>query len=198
MKSALSLALAACLVAPALRVSAQEQTTTAASRDVRDPASHDGEGPLARAASHAAAGLASVASPAKPAHSNWSRVRDIDPGTAIRLTVRGPQSGQRYFIAADDSSLTVGDRKIADRKQIVTKIARDDVAEITAMRRRVINEMLLGTAFGAGLGVVTGLSNDDSLASRAATTAVCAGVGAGVAAAFGATHKRLDVIYRAP
>jgi hypothetical protein len=197
MKSALSLALAACLVAPALRVSAQEQTTTAGSRDVRDLPSHDMEAPLARAVSRAVAGLASVAAPAnQPAHSNWSRVRDIEPGTAIRLTVKGPESGQRYFIAADDSSLTVGDRKVAGREQIVTQIARDDVAEITAMRRRVIKEMLIGTAGGAAVGVVAGLLGDHHFAL--AVTALSAGIGAGVGAAFGATHKNLDVIYRAP
>ena len=37
----------------------------------------------------------------------WSRVRDIEPGTEITVTVTNSPPGQRYFIAADESSLAV-------------------------------------------------------------------------------------------
>jgi hypothetical protein len=92
MKSALSITLITCLVGLSLPVTAQQQTATA--------------GPLARAATRAAARF-STAAQSQPGDSEWLGVRELEPGTEITVTVKGSQPGQRYFIAGDQSYLTV-------------------------------------------------------------------------------------------
>jgi hypothetical protein len=86
------MALIICLVGSDLPVTAQEQVAAA--------------GPLAMAVAREAARFANSAQ-RQPDDSEWSRVRELDPGAEIAVTVEGSPPGQRYFIAGDASSLTV-------------------------------------------------------------------------------------------
>ena len=118
MKSALSLLLIVCLVVSALPVTAQEQTPTPGAFALRSPASQAAAGPLARAVVSEAVRLAAaegsipsgddtVQEGQKPAgKSNWLRVRAIEPGTEVFLTVKGAPPGRRYFVLVDESELT--------------------------------------------------------------------------------------------
>jgi hypothetical protein len=51
--------------------------------------------------------LGAVQSSGTPAESNWSRVRKLASGTEIIVTVKGSPPVSRYFVAADDSGLSV-------------------------------------------------------------------------------------------
>jgi hypothetical protein len=118
MKSALSLILIVCLVVSALPVTAQEQTATPGAFDLRSPASQAAAGSLARAVAREAVRLAAaegsipsggdiVEEGHKPAaKSNWLRVRAIEPGTEVFLTVKGAPPDRRYFVLVDESELT--------------------------------------------------------------------------------------------
>ena len=122
MKSLLSLALIACLVAPAVPVAAQEQA--AAPFDIRGSALQATAGPLARAATREADrlvaageltpsdGAAAWQSGKSAPPSDWSRVRKLAPGTEIIVTVKGAPPARRYFVAEDESDVTV--LKMAD------------------------------------------------------------------------------------
>ncbi len=90
MKSTLSLTLIVCLVGSALPLTAQETA-----------------GPLTRAMTHEAVRLAAVQSGGTPDESNWPRIRKLAPGTEIIVTVTGSPPVSRYFVAADDSDLSV-------------------------------------------------------------------------------------------
>jgi hypothetical protein len=115
MKSALSLTLAVCVLASALPVTTQAQLEGPAAFDLRGPAPM--AGPLARAVTREAVRLAAaedltpsdvdtVQHPGRPADA-WLRVRELDPGTEIILTVRGSAPGKRYVVSADESGLAV-------------------------------------------------------------------------------------------
>ena len=101
MKSALSLTLIVCLVGSAIPLAAQERFV--------EPTS----GPIARAVARESARIAQSAAgdAARQAgtlkDSDWSRVRRIAPGTEVTVTVRGSQAAKRYFVAANQSELTV-------------------------------------------------------------------------------------------
>jgi hypothetical protein len=98
MKSALSLTLIICLVGSTTPLAAQGQFEAA-------------PGPIARAVTLEAARFAFEASAAaalqQAAHSDWSRVGTLEPGTEVILTVQDSQPVKRYFLSADDSTLTV-------------------------------------------------------------------------------------------
>jgi hypothetical protein len=105
MKSALSLTLLIVgLVESALPVAAQERLTPTA-------------GPIARVLTSEAGRLAAIAEPPSairavelggaPARSDWTPVRQLRPGGEIVMTVKGSHSGNRYFVLADESALTV-------------------------------------------------------------------------------------------
>jgi hypothetical protein len=51
--------------------------------------------------------LAAGQSSGTPAESNWSEVRKLASGTEIIVTVKGSPPVSRYFVAADDSDLSV-------------------------------------------------------------------------------------------
>jgi hypothetical protein len=96
MKSIMSLVLAVALLTSALPLNAQgwgEPTT----------------GPIARAVmregTRLATGVPGTAHPTKDA--GWSHTLRLAPGTEIDVTVRGGQATRRYFVSADDSSVTV-------------------------------------------------------------------------------------------
>jgi len=105
MKSALSLALIACLVASALPATAQEQAEGPVPFDTRGPATPATAGPLGRATMREAARLA-ASQRAQPADSGWSRVRELASGTEVTVTVKGSQPGKRYVVLANESGLT--------------------------------------------------------------------------------------------
>lgn len=116
-RSGLSLTLIGCLVTLALPVTAQEQTEPG-SFDIRGPGSPTTSGPLTRAVTREAVRLAAAGGPTapgiesvqqsgKPARSDWSRVLKLAPGTEIVVTVNGASPAQRYFVAAEESDLTV-------------------------------------------------------------------------------------------
>jgi hypothetical protein len=64
------------------------------------------EGPLARAITREGVRLA-LAPEGGPVDVAWARVRTLEPGREITVTVRGSQAVERYFVSADDSGLTV-------------------------------------------------------------------------------------------
>ena len=51
-------------------------------------------------------GIETVQQGGTSAEFNWSRVRQLAPGTLIIVTVRGAPSVQRYFVAGSESDLT--------------------------------------------------------------------------------------------
>lgn len=108
------MALIICLVGSALPVTAQEQVATA--------------GPLAMAVVREAARFATSAQP-QPGDSEWSRVRELDPGAEIAVTVKGSPPGQRYFIAADGSSLTVLNVAESDISAAVKQVLVDTASD---------------------------------------------------------------------
>jgi hypothetical protein len=115
MNSVLSLILVICVEAAALPETALEQTQ--GSFDIHGPASQAMSGPLTRSAMREAGRLAAVEEPTdsgkvvpesgQPAESNWSRVRNVASGTEIIVTAKGSPPGRRYFVAADESDVTM-------------------------------------------------------------------------------------------
>jgi hypothetical protein len=94
-KSAISLPLVLVLVASALPVTAQERLR-----------SLEPGGPLARAITREGLRLA-LAPQSASAAVEWSRVRQLEPGREITVTIRGSQGAKRYFVSADDHGITV-------------------------------------------------------------------------------------------
>ena len=92
MRSAVSLALVTSLIGSALPVAAQQHTPM--------------PGPIARSITREATRFATVEQ-SKPVDSEWSRVRKLAPGTELIVIVKGSQPSNRYFVAGDESDLTV-------------------------------------------------------------------------------------------
>jgi len=156
-------------------------------------------GPIARAITREA--IRYAAQPMTPADRAWLRVRRLEPGTEVIVTVKGSRPSKRYFVTAVESDLTVlnladpllpraatrvlrdmaahhpeylaapqdrqvfldndvsvgpegvavSRRKVSDLGQVVEKIARPDVAEMTGIAKT-------GSGRGAVLGVTAGLA----------------------------------------
>jgi hypothetical protein len=226
-------------------------------------------GSFARAVTREAARLAAVQPGGSPVESNWSRVRRIVPGTELTLNIKGSPPGvQRYFVAGDDSDLTVlnvagpglpatardvlrglalrnagdfpaaqqgrqitleknvrigpdgvfvSDRKAADLGEIVEKIGRDEVGEITtqvkgrgfwghlgAVGGYFVGAMAGGLSggFGAGLTCQAASGRADRCDGPSFTglfVGEIAGGFAGGAYGYHAAHRVTEVvIYRAP
>jgi hypothetical protein len=138
MKLALSLTLIVCLLASAFPVAAQE-TETLVSFGVPSPASPRTTGPLARAitreavrlvAEPSASAVEAIQQGGKSAASDWSRVRRLAPGTEIIIvTVKGSPSGRRFFVAGDESGLTVLNVDDSALPAAVTGVLRDTAAD---------------------------------------------------------------------
>jgi hypothetical protein len=105
MKSIISLTLITGLMMSAVPIVAQEPTVTAW------PVGRGGMREAIRLAATGeplSSGSESIQQGRKPAaESNWSRVRNLAPGTDIIVTVKGSPPGHRHFVAADNSDLTV-------------------------------------------------------------------------------------------
>jgi hypothetical protein len=106
MKSAPWLTLVLALAASALPAAAQEQTDTLGSFGLHDPATEATPGPLSRTITRERIRLA-LAPHGGSADAEWSRVRTVEPGREITVTIRGSQAAKRYFVSADDVGLTV-------------------------------------------------------------------------------------------
>lgn len=137
MKLPLSLTLVVSLVVPALPGTAQAQVERSGSFDLHGLATPATAGPLASAMTREAVRLAAAAEPAggeavqqsgKPVESNWSRVRKLAPGTEILVTVKGSLPVQRYFVAGDESNLTL--LNVADPALSAT--ARDVLRDVAS------------------------------------------------------------------
>jgi hypothetical protein len=92
MRSAVSFTLITSLIASAVPVVAQQNI-----REV---------GPITRSITPEAARFATVQQ-SNPVDSQWSRVRKLAPGTELIVTVQGAPLANRYFVAGDESDLTV-------------------------------------------------------------------------------------------
>ncbi len=91
MKSLISVVLVASLMGPALPAAAQR-----------------GSGPthpFARATAHEGLRVG-VGQQGPLANRKWERLRKLEPGTELEVTVRGVELGTRYFILADESGIT--------------------------------------------------------------------------------------------
>ena len=93
-KSIFALTLALTMVASALPLTAEEPVR-----------SLEPDGSLARAITREGVRLAR-APQGGSTDVEWSRVRRLAPGTEIRVTIRGSQAANVYFVSADDSGLT--------------------------------------------------------------------------------------------
>jgi hypothetical protein len=259
MKSALSLTLIVCLVASAAPVAAQEQTETLVSFGRPALASPMTAGFLTGAVTREAARLAAVPQ-SNRAQGDWARVIKLAPGTKITVTVKEPHPATRYFVAADDSQLTVlnltdptlpaatvravvdaaskhpsafatpndhemfvsgsvrlgsdgvlvAGQKVADLGQIVERIERIDVVEITGppAAQHLIGSKGKGALIGLGVGaLVGGLAG--SRCYEACTGLLGALIGAGIGAGIGTgigevatpdstSRQKRGVLYRAP
>src|SRR5712691_10668420 len=91
MKSLISVVLVASLMGPAL---------PAAARSGSGP-TH----PFARATAHEGLRVG-VGQQGPLANRKWERLRKLEPGTELEVTVRGVELGTRYFILADESGIT--------------------------------------------------------------------------------------------
>jgi hypothetical protein len=113
-KSAFSLTLIVCLMTSAVPTAAQNQPE-AVTFDLHGPATAR---PLAEVAMREAARFAAAGEPwstgieidqrgGQSTESAWSRVRRLAPTTEIIVAVKGSPPAIRYFVAADEASLTV-------------------------------------------------------------------------------------------
>ena len=81
-------------------------------------------GPIARIVTREAVRLA-LTQQSEPSDVGWSRVRKLEPGTEITVTVRGSQAGKRTFVSADESGLTVLDLAHSTLPAAATRVLRD-------------------------------------------------------------------------
>jgi hypothetical protein len=248
MKSALSLTLVVCVVGSPLPVTAREPSGS--------PANSITESIALEAIRLAAEPTAKPGGPDRAsAHSDWSRIRKLQPGTEIVVIVTGASPATRYVLAADDSGMTllnltdpglpraarnalrdlnarnpelilasergqvllegdvrlesggvfVATQRVADRKQIVARIARTEVAEVKSppRGRGAGTGAVVGAAVGAalGLGLASGLCDGSHCyASGYVRAAAWFGAGGlGIGALVGEMgHRPPTVIYRAP
>jgi hypothetical protein len=137
------------------------------------------------------------------ARSDWTRVRQIDTGTGLRLS---SQRGVTIcsFIAADDASLTCSQTRIIVFVPVRRRLlfARQEIATIKLSRRPL--SILAGAAIGGGAGLGIGAAIDASAKNQAEEGHLVAVLGTlfGVAIGSGVGSK-LDflagpTIYRAP
>lgn len=92
MRSAVSCALVISLIGSALPAAAQQNT----------PVSGSIAGSITRTATRFA-----TVQPGEPVDSEWSRVRTLAPGTELIVIINGFHSADRYFVAGNESDLTV-------------------------------------------------------------------------------------------
>ena len=193
MKTALSLALSLALIASELPIAARLHAETA--RPVREPLR------LATTLSRQSA-TEEIEPRRQSGRSDWSRVRQLAPGTMIIVTVKDAWTAPRRFVAADDLALTV-----SSETGQVERIARNDVAEIkTPPKGRATVGSTVLTVAGAHIvplaagqlgGAIEHASNDcDSCLGGLLVGAVVGAVGYALLVRM--IRNRPKVVYRAP
>jgi hypothetical protein len=110
LKSTLSITLVMCLIGATLPATAQEQRPSAR--------------PLAEAVAREAARFTGGTS-GQLGDSAWSRVRELEPGTELAVTVKGSPPSPQHFLAADESSLTVLNAAAKDISASVKQVLID-------------------------------------------------------------------------
>jgi hypothetical protein len=113
LKSTISITLVMCLITGALPASAQEKIASAR--------------PLAEAVAREAARLTGASRP--PDDSAWSRVRELEPGIEIAVTMKGSPPRQQHFLAGDESSLTVLNAAAMDISSSVKQVLVDTASD---------------------------------------------------------------------
>jgi hypothetical protein len=115
MQVAVSIPLIVCLVTSTLPVEAQDRMESTA-------------GPITRGIAREAARL-TVDQTASSDDAEWSRVRKLASGSEIIVTIEGAQPVERRVVRVDESSLTLSNG------QVVERVARNNVAEIKAVKK---------------------------------------------------------------
>ena len=156
---AISLALILALMTPAPPLSAQAQTEAPKSFDFRGPAPMTG--PLARAAIRETIRLAattpepevppieSIQQGRQSGPSDWSRVRDLAPGTELIVIVTGVPPATRYLIAQSESALTV----LNVTGATLPFAARDELRDVVSRHPEYIAATQQGRTFVLGKNV---------------------------------------------
>ena len=141
------------------------------------------------------------------AQENWSRVRKLEPGREITVTIKDSQPVRRLFVSADDSVLTVLD--LTHPTSTALKVARTNIAAITIRRKGrgfwghlgpLGGYFLGGLAGGYSAGLVCqAAAGRDRCDTGAFLTGMLGGGIAGGTAGFHAARRETeDVVYRAP
>jgi len=193
MRTALSVALIVCLMGSALPAAAPDPINGPITRTIRRHAEQ-------LAADQDVAPFAPNARREDQPPSDWSRIRRLQPGKTLVITVKGERPRKWTFAGADEDRMTVHDSKGP------RTISRTDVAEIATL----VSQGSVGAAIaGAGLGAWLGLDIAVGLGLTVRCQPSCGGVetmmvlsavGIPIAAAvagyhmFG--HSTKDVIYR--
>jgi hypothetical protein len=115
MQVAVSIPLIVCLVTSTLPLEAQDRMESTA-------------GPIARGIAREAARL-TVNQTSSSDDAEWSRVRKLASGSKIIVTIAGAQPVERRVVRVDESSLTLANG------QVVERVARNNVAEIKAVKK---------------------------------------------------------------
>jgi len=115
MQLAVSIPLIVCLVSSTLPLDAQGRMESTA-------------GPIARGIAREATRL-TVDQSASSTDVEWSRVRKLASGSEIIVTIEGAQPVERRVVRVDESSLTLSNG------QVVERVARNNVAEIKAVKK---------------------------------------------------------------
>ena len=171
-------------------------------------------GPIARSIAREVGRLGTAQQPDAPAesggrqraHSDWSRVRRLKPGTQLVLIVNSAPQVVRSLVSSDEATLTV--LNPAESLAPIT-IARTEIAEVRTLPSKHVGRYawrgaLIGAAIGAAVGGVAA-GTDNSLCCGDQGMLVGAGAGAGgiygvlIGVVVGAVvPRRSDVIYRTP
>ncbi len=57
--------------------------------------------------------------------SDWAEIRRVVPGTEILLTIPGVEAGRRYFVSADDSTVTLLNLRATNLPVTAKRVLRD-------------------------------------------------------------------------
>jgi hypothetical protein len=167
----------------------------------------ESRGPIARAVARevarlgapGAAGAVAVEIPAdsgeKDSVLDWSRVGYLAPGTQITILLRDSPRAVRFFLANDESSLTVLTRVDASEPIV---IPREQVAAIWSRPTKHVGRHAVHGAIVGAIAMATLVLLEGGHASSGAVMAGGA-LGTWIGALVGvALPKRADLIYRAP
>ena len=141
------------------------------------------------------------------AQENWSRVRKLEPGSEITVTIGSSQPVQQLFVSADDSVLTV--LNLTGPASPATRVRRTDVVEITTRKKgRGIWGHLgplggwfaggIAGGYGAGLVCQAAAGRDRCDTGAFLTGVLVGGIAGGTYGFHAARRETEDIVYRAP